>query len=161
MLSLGCSDLCRVISFLVIWSIYFSSSLVHFRNKYLTRGAAQVFIPFISFCYWVFTQVVFYFFCNILFELCLSSTLVWWCQPPSYPIIIIIIIRTFHINASRWFFTGVWVTASILMSPGLFLVFWPFSTRLSFGWSPLVRQLPNPLLLLLLLFSKRDFFISV
>ena len=29
-------------------------------------------------------------------------------------------------------------------SPGLFLVFWPFSIMLSFGWSPLVRQLPSP-----------------
>ena len=28
-------------------------------------------------------------------------------------------------------------------SPGLFLVFWPFSTMQSFGWSPLVRQLPK------------------
>ena len=41
-------------------------------------------------------------------------------------------------------FTGVWVTASLLKSPGLFLVFWPFSIMQSFGWSPLVRQLPSP-----------------
>ena len=54
------------------------------------------------------------------------------------------LIRTFHISVSRWFFTGVWVTSSLLKSPGLFLVFWPFSTMLSFGWSPLVRQLPSP-----------------
>ena len=54
------------------------------------------------------------------------------------------LIRAFHISVSWWFFTGVWVTASLLKSPGLFLVFWPFSIMLSFGWSPLVRQLPNP-----------------
>ena len=53
------------------------------------------------------------------------------------------LIRAFHISVSRWFFTGVWVIASLLKSPGLFLVFWPFSTMLSFGWSPLVRQLPS------------------
>ena len=54
------------------------------------------------------------------------------------------LIRTFHISISQWFFTGVWVTASLLKSPGLFSVFWPFSIMLSFGWSPLVRQLPSP-----------------
>ena len=42
------------------------------------------------------------------------------------------LIRGFHISVSRWFFTGVWVTASLLKSPGLFLVFWPFSIMLSF-----------------------------
>ena len=42
------------------------------------------------------------------------------------------LIKTFHISDSRWFFTEVWVTASLLKSPGLFLVFWQFSTMLSF-----------------------------
>ena len=42
------------------------------------------------------------------------------------------------------FFTGVWVTASLIKSPGLFSVFWPFSIMLSFGWSPPSRQLPSP-----------------
>ena len=54
------------------------------------------------------------------------------------------VIKAFHISVSRSFFTGVWVTASLLKSPALFLVFWPFSIMLSFGWSPLVRQLPTP-----------------
>ena len=61
------------------------------------------------------------------------------------------LIRAFHISVSRWFFTGVWVTASLLKSPGLFLVFWPFSTMLSFEWSPLIRQLPRPLVPLAIL----------
>ena len=43
------------------------------------------------------------------------------------------LIRDFHISISRWFFTRVWVMASLLKSPGLFLVFWPFSIMLSFG----------------------------
>ena len=40
-----------VISLLVLWSICFSSSFVHFKNvtEYLTRGTAQVFIPLIRF----------------------------------------------------------------------------------------------------------------
>ena len=54
------------------------------------------------------------------------------------------LIRAFHISVSRWFFTGVRVTASLLKSPGLFSVFWRFSVMLSFGWSPPVRQPPTP-----------------
>ena len=54
-----------------------------------------------------------------------------------YLIIIIIIIiyssRVFHISVSWWFFTGVWVTASLLKSPGLVSVFWSSSTMPSFG----------------------------
>ena len=41
-------------------------------------------------------------------------------------------------------FTGVWVTASLFKSPGLFLVFWLISTMLSFGYSPLVLLFPYP-----------------
>ena len=66
-------------------------------------------------------------------------------------LLLLIIIRAFHISVSRWFFTGVWVTASLLKSPRLFLVFWPFSTMLSFRWSLLVRQLPSPLVPLAIL----------
>ncbi len=61
-------------------------------------------------------------------------------------IIIIIIIysfRVFHISASWWSSTGIWVTASLFKSPGLFSVFRPFSLMLSFGWSPHFRQLPT------------------
>ena len=60
--------------------------------------------------------------CNITYKLYLKI---------KYIIIIIIIIiysfRVFHISISWWFFTGVWVTASLLKSPGL------FSAMLSFG----------------------------
>ena len=47
----GCNALCMVISFLVLWSICLSSSLVHFRKgpEYLTRGIVQVFVPLIRF----------------------------------------------------------------------------------------------------------------
>ena len=49
--SQGCKALCMVISFLVLWSICMSSSLVHFKNglEYLTRSTVQVFIPLIRF----------------------------------------------------------------------------------------------------------------
>ena len=53
------------------------------------------------------------------------------------------LIRVFHISVSWWYFTEDWVTASLLKSPGVFSVFWPFSIMLLFGWSSLGRPLPN------------------
>ena len=49
--SLGCNALCMVISFLVLWSICLSLSLVHLRKgpKYLTWGTTQVFISLMRF----------------------------------------------------------------------------------------------------------------
>ena len=43
---LGCKTLFVVISFLVLWSICLSSSLVHFKNcpEYLTTGTTKIFI---------------------------------------------------------------------------------------------------------------------
>ena len=66
-------------------------------------------------------------------------------------LLLLLLIRVFHISVSWWSFTGDWVTASLLKSPGLFSVFWPFSIMLLFGWSPLSRQLlnlPGPLRIL-------------
>ena len=81
------------------------------------------------------------------------------------------LIRAFHISVSRWFFTGVWVTASLLKSPGLFLVFWPFSAMVSTrpptskSFSPFSNPLITVpilllLLLLLLLFRSLCFFFT-
>ena len=47
-------------------------------------------------------------------------------------------LRVFHTSVSWWFFTGVWITAYLLKSPGLFLVFWPIWTMLLFACFPLV-----------------------
>ena len=60
---LGCKALCIIITFLVLWCLCLSSSLVHFKNgpEYLMSGTALVFIPFISF---------------LLYSLVLSSFLV-------------------------------------------------------------------------------------
>ena len=59
--SLGCNALCMVISFLVLWSICLSSSLVHLRKcpEYLTRGTAQAFIPLIRFLLENFVSSIF------------------------------------------------------------------------------------------------------
>ena len=68
--SLGCNALCMAISFLVLWSICLSSSLVHLRKgpEYLTRDTAQVFIPLIrllleSFVSSIFLVLLRYSFC--------------------------------------------------------------------------------------------------
>ena len=42
-------------------------------------------------------------------------------------IIIIYSLRVLHISVSWWSFIGVWETASLIKSPGLFSVFWPIS----------------------------------
>ena len=49
--SLGSKAICVVTSFLVLWSICWSSSLVHFKNgpDYLTRGTSHVFISLMRF----------------------------------------------------------------------------------------------------------------
>ena len=57
---------------------------------------------------------------------------------------IIYFFRVFHISVSWWFFTGVWVTASLLKSPELVSGFWPSLAMLSFGYSLPVRKLPSP-----------------
>ena len=86
------------------------------------------------------------------FELTYFETAVQHFTPQGLPLNIYSF-RVFHISISWWFFTGVWVTASLLKSPGLFSVYGQFSIMLSFGWSPLSRQLPSPTVLLLLLSS--------
>ena len=85
--SLGCNDLCMVISFLVLWSICLSSSLVHLRKgpEYLTRAQPKYLFLWWGFCWRVLSRVVFAFSWDILFGSCLSFALVWWCQPPRYP----------------------------------------------------------------------------
>ena len=48
-------------------------------------------------------------------------------------IIIIYPFRVFNMSVNWWFYTGVWVTASLLKSPGLVSGFWPSLAMLSFG----------------------------
>ena len=68
--SLGCNALCMVISFLVLWSICQSSSVVHLRKgpEYLTRSTAQVFIPLIRFLLLSFVSSSFLVLLNFVFH---------------------------------------------------------------------------------------------
>ena len=114
-------------------------------------------------------QILFFFFLLIVMRSGLLTGIRWSvCILKSHKslweiVIIIIIItysfRVFQISVSWWFFSGVWVTASLPKSPGLFPVFWPFSIMLWFRWSPLVRQLPytlGPLIIIQLLCQKHQ-----
>ena len=55
----------------------------------------------------------------------------------------------FHTSVSRWFSTGVWVTTSLLKSPGLFSVFWPISSSSLSSCRASSTHIPDPLSLLL------------
>ena len=52
--------------------------------------------------------------------------------------------KVFNTRISWLFLKGFWVTANLLKSSGLFLVFWQILIMLSFGWSPLVLLFPSP-----------------
>ena len=51
-------------------------------------------------------------------------------------------LRVLQTSLNRWFLTRVWMTASLLKSPGLFSVFWLISAVLEFGWSQFVLLFP-------------------
>ena len=82
MSSLGCKVLCRVIIFVVLLSIYLSSSLVHSKkdSRYLTRITAQVFISLMKFLQLGFKK--FSFSSDILVSY--FFFLLWWCQLPIF-----------------------------------------------------------------------------
>ena len=87
MSSLECKSLCIVINFLVPWSFWLSSFLVHFKNgsDYLTKRTAQVFIPFRRFLldsFFGFEKFSRSFKYSPYFS---SSLLVSWCLLPIFP----------------------------------------------------------------------------
>ena len=67
---LGYKVFCIDMSFLVLWSICWSSSLVHIKNgpEYLTRGQPRCLSLWWDFFYVVFFRIVFSFFWRILFK---------------------------------------------------------------------------------------------
>ena len=81
---LGCKALCIIMSFFVLWSICWGSSMGHFKNihEYLTRGTAQVFIPLMGF---LLRSLVSSSFLVLLFKFFLSSLHLWLCPLPIFP----------------------------------------------------------------------------
>ena len=51
-------------------------------------------------------------------------------RPCASSLSLIFSFRVFHTNVSWWSLTGVWLTASLFKSPGLFSVFWPILVML-------------------------------
>ena len=103
-----------------------------FGGGYFSIFVVVVVLLIVSFCF-LFLFFVFVVLLVLVFVFCLFII-----------IIIIYSLSVFPISFSWWFFTGVWVTASLLKSLGLFSIFWPFSIMLLWGWSPIVCQLPSP-----------------
>ena len=79
----------------------------------------------------------------IHFNLSLSHTHT-YIQTHVLSLFLVSFLRVFHISVSWWFFAGVWVTANLLKSPGLFSVFWLIWIMLLFGWSPLISKSSSP-----------------
>ena len=83
MSSLRCKALCIVISFLALWHISWSYSLVHFNNgpEYLTRCLSLWW----DFCCRALFREGFSFVGDTLSLFFLSSPLVWWCSLLIFP----------------------------------------------------------------------------
>ena len=93
--------LCIVMSFLILSSICWSSSLVHFKNgpENLTSGTHQVFITLMRFLLRNLVSSSFLVLLRYSFLLFLSFSLVWWC-----PLAILLSISKFPFLWSFWFF---------------------------------------------------------
>ena len=83
--SQGCKALCIVMSFLVFWSICWSSFLMYLKNGHesLTRRTGQLFITLMGFFLYSFEY--FSRFSEILFFFFLFTPLVWWCMLLIFP----------------------------------------------------------------------------
>ena len=73
-----------------------------------------------------------------------SLCIPWGVCPSSLLVVLFNSLKSFYMSVSWWFSAGVWVTVSLLKSPGLFSVFWVISIMLQFGQSPLVSLFPSP-----------------
>ena len=123
MWSLGCKALCNFIILLILWFIWWSFSLVNFKNCFTyVSWTAHVFIPFIRFLLYSLVSssflilqryIVFYFF----FHRHIFNHDFFYLLLYDGEFIII-----FHRSTRWWFLTGVRVTASHLKSLGLLII---------------------------------------
>ena len=140
-MSTRCKALCIVINFLIFWAI---SSLVHLKNgpNYLTLGTSKVFSLWRDSCFEKFFSFVWDTFFFLVFSFIPTFLMVFASNDPKFSsfsfspsvlnffffffltdLILLFTQRVFNISFSWQFFTGVWVTASLLKSPGLFSEF--------------------------------------
>ena len=150
MSSLGSNALFMVISFLVLWSICLSSSLVYLRKgpEYLMRDTAEVFIRLIRFLlesfvsssfevlliysFWISTYYYHYYYHSIIwtFHISVSRLLSLPSLLLSSSLLLLLLLfplRVFRHNISWQAFNGVWAFASLLWSPELLWVVRPIS----------------------------------
>ena len=73
-------------------------------------------------------KLVLYSLCAILLHLFITRLTVLYLSPLN--LLLYCSLWVFHTSIIWWFFTGVWLIASLLKSPELFSVFWPISTML-------------------------------
>ena len=113
----------------------FSCSLVHLLKFFpdLLREWSRVSYKGDSSSIYPFDEVFALVWFRVVFSFFFVHSFIYFLKIFIIIIIIIYSFRVFHIRVSRWFFTGVWVTARLLKSPGLVSGFWPFSTMQSFG----------------------------
>ena len=113
---------------------------------------------------YLYISCTFYFFLKLTPGLALFAVSDISPNPPTSTITIIIIIiiiyslRVFHISVRWWSFNRVWVTTSLLKSPGLFLSFFlSFFLSISFAWFFLRHRF---LILYMSIFFPRFFLLS-
>ena len=136
------ADLNNVVVWMVSTHPLISKSSSPFNNPSVTVPRAPIIFMFHSFFQFPSKVEVFILVFHLQFFFVVSRDSK--VHNFSRSLLLFLLIRVFHI-------TGDWVTASLLKSPGLFSVFWPFSIMLLFGWSSLGRQLlnlPGPLIIL-------------
>ena len=100
-----------------------------FYNSLARSRYSSVFSLSLNFILWsagtaksIIRQVLF-FFCWLLFGgVCAFHF--------PYHLFVFYFLRVYHFSISWWFSTGIWVTASLIKSPGLFSVFWLISAML-------------------------------
>ena len=127
---IGCKVLFIVISFLVLWFIYWNSSLVCLKNgsEYLTRRTAQVFISLMRYLLAWF-GLFFSFSWDTKFLFFLSSPLIWW-----YPLSILPSTCNFPFLIVFWFFS--WFGSIYLPLCEV--------SRFSWAWRLLLCRIPSP-----------------
>ena len=118
---LACKALSMVMTFFVLRSLRWSSSLVNLKewsSSVLGRGQPRCLSFWWDFCYVVWFQVVFSFSRCIISKFFLSSRLFWW-----YPFSLIPSICKFPFLQAFWFFLDLIVLFLIII---IILLFWEF-----------------------------------
>ena len=111
----------------LLWGFTFiamlkSSSMQSRQFVTWTIHTFVLFLFFVLFCFCLFLFVFFH-FCFLVFVVFLFVFMLPW-QLLDMFLLLFPPFQVFHTSISLWFLSGVWVTTSLLKSPGHFSVFW-------------------------------------